>query len=66
MLFRVEADGVVIRDWMQVPLDVAKNGYVYGRLKPYRNSRTIVVKFKGTSKLLSFVLAPSFEAMRDE
>lgn len=66
LLFRVEADGVVIRDWMQVPLDVAKNGYVYGRLKPYRNSRTIVVKFKGTSKLLSFVLAPSFEAMRDE
>lgn len=66
LYFRVEANGVVIRDWLQVPLDAVKNGYVYGRIKPCRNSRTLVLKFKGTSKLMSFVLAPSFEAMRNE
>ena len=63
---RIEANGVVIRDWFQIPLDAAINGYVYGRLKPYRNSRTIVLKFRGTSKLMSFLLASSFEAMRNE
>lgn len=63
---RFEADGHVVRDWMQLPLDAARNGYVYGRFRPYRNARTVVVKFKGTSKLLSFLLASSFEAMRDE
>lgn len=64
--FRVEANGVVVRDWFQIPLAVDKNGYVYGRLKPYRHSRTLVIKFRGTSKLMSFLLASSFEAMKDE
>ena len=64
--FRVEANDVVVRDWFQIPLAVDKNGYVYGRLKPYRHSRTLVIKFRGTSKLMSFLLASSFEAMKDE
>lgn len=66
ILFRVEANGVVVCDWTQVPVDAAVNGYVYGRLKPYRNSRTLVIKFKGTSRLISFLLSSSFEAMRNE
>lgn len=63
---KLEVDGVVVMDWFQIPLDVARNGYVYGRIKPYRNSRTFVIKFRGTSKLMSVVLSSSFEAMRNE
>lgn len=64
--FRVAIDGQVVQDWLRLPVDAEHDGYLYGRLAPYRQGRGVELQFKGTSPLTSFLLASSFKEMKGE
>lgn len=64
--FKVIVDGYVVQDWYKLPVLEDSDGYLYGRLPPYRQGRGIEVQFKGTSQLSSFLLAASFREMKQE
>lgn len=64
--FKVLVDGYVVQDWIRLPAAEDAEGYLYGRLPPYRQGRGIELQFKGSSQLTSFVLAASFRDMKRE
>lgn len=64
--FKVVVDGHVVQDWLKLPVLEDTDGYLYGRLPPYRQGRGIELQFKGSSQLTSFVLAASFREMKQE
>lgn len=64
--FKVLVDGYVIQDWLRLPADADADGYLYGRLPPYRQGRGVELQFKGTSPMTSFLLASSFMEMKGE
>lgn len=64
--FKVLVDGYVVQDWLRLPAAEDTDGFMYGRLPPYRQGRGVEVWFKGTSQLTSFLLASSFKEMKQE